>query len=168
MLDVLIRSGFVLQEREYRCKGNGCYYLPSGLLSRSDWLRRAVHGERVWRPCMASGCAGLCAGPGFYSLTSTYRLHTTHHTTIHTRVLHLTDYLTHLTYGCNPYTLTRACTLRLNPSLGLPSAGTLRLNPSLGLPSAGTLRLNPSLGLPSARTLRFPTPAWEYRPLRPL
>ena len=112
-----------------------------------------VHGERVWRPCMASGCAGLCARPGFYSHTSTYRLHTTHHTTIHTRVLHLTDYMTHLTYGCNPYTLTRACTLRLNPSLGLPSARTLRLNPSLGLPSA--------------RTLRFSTPAWEYRPLRP-
>ena len=158
MLDVLIRSGFVLQEREYRCKGNGCYYLPSGLLSRSDWLRRAVHGERVWRPCMASGCAGLCPvrGTGLsfsYKYSCTYRLHTTHHTTIHTRVLHLTDYMTHLTYGCNPYTLTRACTLRLNPSLGLPSARTLRLNPSLGLPSA--------------RTLRFSTPAWEYRPLRP-
>ena len=104
----------------------------------------AVHGERV--------CRAL-RGTGLHSLTSTYRLHTTHHTTIHTRVLHLTDYMTHLTYGCNPYTLTRACTLRLNPSLGLPSARTLRLNPSLGLPSA--------------RTLRFSTPAWEYRPLRP-
>ena len=118
-------------------------------------------------PCMASGCGGR-AWRAWRAGVEAVHGERVCRAVRETGLLFSYKYIQTTYYTPHYYTHQSTTPHRLHDSLytneGVHAAFE---NPSLGLISAWTIRLNPSLGLISARTLRFPTPAGEYRPLRP-